>query len=143
MNRHVNRHMDRRSLLQGALATSALAALPNTRVQGQQPIPSQGLLQQATNPIVIENNLPGTREWLLDKPRIDPTTRYRCPWIEAYCSHTSIRAGQTLRIYVSTNPESKFELDVFRLGYYRGDGGRLMRSMGPFVGKVQADPEVG
>jgi hypothetical protein len=90
-----------------------------------------------------ENEKPGTREWMLTNTRIDPETKYRCPWIEGYCSHTSIRAGETLRIFVSANPASEFTLDVYRLGYYGGDGGRLMEKLGPFPGKAQPEPEIG
>jgi hypothetical protein len=95
------------------------------------------------NPVVRENRLPGTRDWLLSSTRVDPATKYRCPWIEGYCSHTSIRAGETLSIFVSTNPASAFTLDIYRMGHYGGDGGRLMRSFEPFQGRTQPDPEVG
>ena len=59
-----------------------------------------------------ENERPGTSDWILKNTRIDPKTRYRCPWIEGYCSRTSVRAGETLDIFVSTNPVSDFSIDV-------------------------------
>ena len=90
-----------------------------------------------------ENLHPGTRDWLLTKTAIDPATKYRCPWIEGYCSHTSLRPQDTLTFYVSTNPPSLFTLDLFRLGYYGGDGGRLMTKLGPFKGCTQPDPIIG
>ena len=93
--------------------------------------------------IAVENQRPGTAEWQLDKTKIDPETRYRCPTIEGYCSHTSIRAGQTLRIFVSTNPASTFALDVYRLGYYQGMGARLVKHMSPLDSNTQAEPEIG
>ncbi len=90
-----------------------------------------------------ENERPGTREWMLAKTAVDPQTRYRCPWIEGYCSHTSIRAGETLEIFVSTNPASPFHLEIFRTGYYGGTGARRMMELGPFPGRTQPDPPVG
>ena len=42
-----------------------------------------------------------------------------------------------------TNPASEFTLDVYRLGYYGGDGGRLVEKLGPFSGKTQREPEIG
>lgn len=93
--------------------------------------------------IARENLRPGTREWLLTNTRIDPVTKYRCPWIEGYCSHTSIRAGESLSVFVSTNPESEFTLDIYRMGYYGGAGGRLMSKSGPFHGRVQPEPAIG
>lgn len=95
------------------------------------------------NPVVRENQLTGTRDWLLTNTRVDAATKYRCPWIEGYCSHTSVRAGESIRFHVSTNPPSQFTLDIFRMGYYGGDGGRLMKRLGPFGGTVQPDPQVG
>ncbi|MEZ0266108.1 MAG: N,N-dimethylformamidase beta subunit family domain-containing protein [Phycisphaerae bacterium] len=121
----------RRDLLRSTLAASTLAALPTTAFAA------------TDKPIVIENKRPGTRDWLLTKTRIDPATKYRCPWVEGYCSHTSIAAGDTLRIFVSTNPPSRFTIDIYRTGYYDGAGGRHMTTLGPFDGKNQPDPPVG
>jgi hypothetical protein len=90
-----------------------------------------------------ENRLPGTTDWVLKNTRIDPSTKYRCPWIEGYCSHTSIAAGQTLQIFVSTNPPSPFTLEIYRLGFYGGAGGRWMKSFGPIAGRMQPDPPIG
>jgi len=122
----------RRDFLRASLAASAAASLPPLRAAG---IPD--------NVVSRENAKPGTTDWLLRDTRIDPKTKYRCPWIEGYCSHTSIRAGETLRIFASTNPASDFSIDVYRLGYYGGTGGRLMQQIGVFPGKVQPDPVIG
>src|SRR5829696_2506938 len=80
---------------------------------------------------------------MLNNTRIDPATKYRCPWIEGYCSHTSIRAGEKLSLFVSTNPASPFSLDVYRMGYYGGTGARLMRTFDPIKSETQPDPPVG
>ncbi len=96
-----------------------------------------------SNPIVAENVRAGTRDWMLSKTGIAPETKYRCPWIEGYCSKTSVRPGETIQFHVSTNPASEFTLAIYRLGYYAGDGGRLMAQLGPFAGRTQADPEIG
>lgn len=69
--------------------------------------------------------------------------KYRCPWIEGYCSRTSVRPGEEITFHVSTNPPSPFRLDLFRLGYYGGTGARQVASLGTFTGKVQPDPSVG
>jgi hypothetical protein len=97
----------------------------------------------AGNLVDQENQRPGTRDWLLETTRIDPAARYRCPWIEGFCSHRTIRAGETLSFYVSTNPPSRFTLDIYRSGYYGGDGGRLVRQLGEFGGVAQVDPPIG
>src|SRR5438105_12532975 len=125
-------HPDRRDLLKGA-AAAGLAAV----AAGLAPAAPQRDLIRA------ENDKPGTRDWMLTNTRVDPKTRYRCPWVEGYCSHTSLRAGEKLAVMVSTNPPSPFVLDVYRLGYYAGKGGRHLLRLGPFPGKVQPDPEIG
>ncbi len=90
-----------------------------------------------------ENRQIGTRDWLLTKTRIDPGAKYRCPWIEGYCSRASVRAGESLDLFVSTNPISEFTIDIFRMGFYGGAGGRLVSKLGPFRGQVQAEPAIG
>jgi hypothetical protein len=97
----------------------------------------------ANNLIVEENQRPGTRDWMLRESRIDPASRYRSPWIEGYCSHRSVRAGDRITFHVSTNPASPFTLDIYRTGYYGGNGGRLVKRLGEFAGKTQPDPPVG
>ena len=77
---------------------------------------------------------------MLEHTKIDPATKYRCPWIEGYCSHSSIAAGETLQIFVSTTPVSRFSIEIYRLGYYGGDGGRLVRELGEFEGISQPEP---
>ena len=111
------------ALLTGAAVSSRAAAVPNL--------------------IVEENARPGSRDWMLTRPRIDPASKFRCPWIEGYCSHTSIRAGQEITFYVSTRPASEFTLDIFRMGWYGGAGGRLMHRTGPLAGRVQPEPATG
>lgn len=89
-----------------------------------------------------ENEKPGTKDWVLKKPAIDRAIKHRCPWIEGYFSRASVRAGETITLHVSTNPESKFSVDLYRMGYYGGAGGRLAASLGSFEGKIQAEPRV-
>ena len=99
--------------------------------------------QRYEDAIRKENARPGTRDWMLSNTRIDPAAKYRCPWIEGYCSHSSIRAGERISFFVSTNPPSPFRLDIYRMGFYGGAGGRLVASLAPFRGKVQPDPPIG
>lgn len=90
-----------------------------------------------------ENAKPGTRDWMLKRPRIDPKTKYRCPWIEGYCSETSVRAGEKISFHVKTDPVERFTIDLYRLGYYGGKGGRFLRRLGPLEGVAHDDPPVG
>jgi len=119
----------RRELFRGVLAASAAVAWPA-------PVPGPTLIPR-------ENQKAGSKNWQLTRVRLDRTGGYRSPWIEGYCSHQSIEAGQTLRIMVSTNPPGRFQIEIFRTGYYGGRGARLMTTLGPFQGKTQPDTPVG
>jgi hypothetical protein len=124
-------HPNRRDVLRAATAAAIAPAL--------------GALAAPRQPDLIraENARPGTTDWMLTNTRVDPATKYRCPWVEGYCSRTSVRAGDELAIMVSTNPPSPFVLDLYRLGYYGGKGGRHLQRLGPFKGTAQPDPPVG
>jgi hypothetical protein len=102
----------------------------------------------AENVIARENKNEGTTNWLLfnwDKviaPGNDDLWK-REKGVEGYCSHASIRTGETLKVFVSTEPAAPFKIHFYRMGYYGGKGGRLMHSTGPLKGKTQPTPEEG
>ncbi|MGY8639746.1 MAG: N,N-dimethylformamidase beta subunit family domain-containing protein [Verrucomicrobiales bacterium] len=102
-----------------------------------------GLAQKpAKNPrIAEENSKQGTTDWQLTRVRVNEG-KYRTSLIEGYVSHQSIKVGETLDFFVSTKPERDFKIDVYRLGYYGGMGGRHMTQLGPFSGKIQPVPEM-
>jgi hypothetical protein len=131
----------RRTLLKGVAGLSAVAALPGCKT-----ITSAGAgIAVARKPDAIrkENLKAGSQNWMLQKTRIDPATKYRCPWIEGYCSRTSVRPGEKIEFYVSTNPVSEFTIELYRMGHYSGAGGRLMQEWGPLKGRAQPDPPIG
>ena len=90
-----------------------------------------------------ENDRPGTRDWLLTRARVDEGSKWRCRWIEGYVSKTSVRAGERISFHVSANPPSPFHLELFRLGYYGGLGGRKVAEWGPIPGTTQPEPAIG
>ena len=136
-NRETNEGLSRRQLLKGA-AAAGLAIKATT--------PGAFGAPTGSNPITEENARPGTRDWLLTKTDItadEPVELWRSPRIEGYCSETSVEAGETLKIMVSTNPVSEFSLEIFRTGYYGGTGARSMKRFDSLPGKVQPDPPIG
>jgi hypothetical protein len=122
--------MHRRHFLEGATGLG-LATLLRSRASAQD------------SRIRSENEKTGTTQWMLSNTRIAPETKYRCPWIEGYCTRTSVKPGETIEFKVSTNPASKFGLEIYRMGYYGGKGGRLMERFGPLAGSPQPDPPIG
>ncbi len=84
------------------------------------------------NIIVIENAHQGTNQW-----QIDPGKEASIE-IQAYANAVSVQEGQTLTFYVSTQKAgTPYSIDVYRLGWYGGTGGRLMSTLGRFVGQAQ------
>jgi hypothetical protein len=131
----------RRHFLKSALATGALVPAAGALAQPAAPDDAKPD-ESAENPITAENRLEGARDWQLTRVRVD-ASGYRSPWIEGYCSHQSVTAGDDLQIFVSTNPPRKFNLEVFRMGYYGGRGARLMKTVGPLQGIIQPTPNPG
>jgi hypothetical protein len=92
--------------------------------------------------IRAENARAGATDWQLTRVRPDKAG-FRSPAIEGYCSRQSVKAGETVDVMVSTDPPSRFRIEVFRTGYYGGRGARLLATLGPFRGKAQPVPEPG
>jgi hypothetical protein len=121
----------RRELLKTAAAVSAAGALG----------PVLGAAEPAREGIIArENARPGTTDWQLTYIR---SKDHRSEMIEGYCSHTSVRAGEAIDIFVSANPATDVTIDLYRLGYYGGKGGRHMTRLGPVAVKPQPTPAVG
>ncbi len=104
------------------------------------------------NLIVEENNKTGTTDWMLTSTVTDTcgiTEPYpemflcRSKPIEGYCSATSVEAGDVLEVFVSTDPPSAYQVEIFRMGYYQGTGARSIATLGPFEGMTQPVPEDG
>ena len=93
--------------------------------------------------IVEENSRPGARDWQLTRVRVDGRPGWRSTAIEGYCSRQSVAAGETLDIFVSTDPPVPFTIEIFRTGWYGGRGARLMTTLGPFAGRTQETPRPG
>ena len=91
------------------------------------------------NSIVLENENEGTTAWLINVPEKHceyPDHQYcRRPEVEGFCSKASYFAGDTLNIFVSTEPATSYTVDIYRMGYYGGKGGRLMKSVSMLEGK--------
>ena len=101
------------------------------------------LAYAADNPIVIENQQPGSGGWQLLSTASDVPGQ-----VKGYASATSVNKGQPITFYVSVNPAQTYSIDVYRIGWYQGIGGRLLQHAGPFNGTQQAsclpsDPTTG
>ena len=82
------------------------------------------------NPLLDENNLPGTEDWVLTRPAVGRE-------IEGYASVCSASRGQTIDLYVNTAAPS-YTVEIFRMGWYGGRGGR--RIEGPVTARGLRQP---
>lgn len=83
-------------------------------------------LVQTTGPqpsVGTENHHVGTRGWRLPGPSAD-VGGLRSGDLSAYVAEESLRPGQTQRIYASAPGSARVRIDVFRIGWYGGLGGR-------------------
>ncbi len=90
----------------------------------------------STNPIIIENQYTGSDEWQLNRPGFvvsdDQTGQ-----IKDYSSTTSVNKNNMITFYVTVNPSQQYAIDIYRMGWYNGQGGRLMRH----VDVLEAEPQ--
>ncbi len=87
----------------------------------------------ATNPIVCENALPG-----------DPESKWQVngvgdPTIQGFATSMSVNVGETEQFKIDT-PASGYKIEILRLGYYGGDGARVVTSITPSAKLPQAQP---
>jgi hypothetical protein len=87
-----------------------------------------------SNPVVIENQQPGSAGWDLDLAKVGTDAVGQ---IKGYASAASVNKGGSITFQVSTNPAQTYTIDVYRVGWYQGLGGRLMQHIGPLNGVTQ------
>jgi len=80
--------------------------------------PGTAFAAPAPNPVVAENLLPGTTDW-----NIAPSVLRE---VEGYPTSISAAPGQTLQFHVQTTPPERYRIEIYRLGWYGGTGGRLL-----------------
>ena len=90
---------------------------------------------QATcsNPVQCENELPGTPESVWDTPGSANST------IAGFADPFSVNLGQTISFKISS-PATSYKIDIYRIGYYGGDGARLEASVTPNISVSQKQP---
>ncbi|HET6874379.1 MAG TPA: N,N-dimethylformamidase beta subunit family domain-containing protein [Acidimicrobiales bacterium] len=79
--------------------------------------------------VIAENARPGSSDWQIQG---SPPGH-----IDGYADHTSATNGETVALYVSTDAAS-YRIEAFRMGYYGGEGARLVWSSGAEIGSEQA-----
>ncbi len=105
----------RRAVTTFVLMAAALGAAP-TLAQAQSPDPCA----PGGNPIVCENSKPGTPrdQWEIFKAGDSN--------IQGYATEQSVNHGSPITFKIDTT--YTYKIDIYRLGYYNGDGARLVDS---------------
>jgi len=90
-------------------------------------------LTAGPNEIVAENALPGSppSEW--DVSGAGDAS------IQGFATDISVNRGETVRFKIKT-PSTNYRLDVYRLGYYGGNGARLVATVQPSASLPQSQP---
>jgi hypothetical protein len=92
-----------------------------------------GRAAACNNAVVCENQLAGVPQSVWDvKPVANPT-------IEGFADDDSVNAGETLNFKITT-AATAYHVDIYRLGYYGGDGARLVTTLHPTAPLPQTQP---
>ena len=89
------------------------------------------LTAQATNPIPAENQLAGNPRSEWDITGSGDST------IQGFATDISVNKGGTISFKVTTTASS-FSINIYRLGYYQGNGARKVATISPVTGKNQS-----
>ncbi len=113
----------------GGLLVAALVPLVTTAPAAQ----AAGPCDPGSNAVVCENSKPGSPRsaWMVGSTYGD---------IAGFGNSASLLAGETMRFRVKT-PSTAYRIEIYRLGWYGGDGARLMRSLRPSVALPQRQPD--
>jgi VCBS repeat-containing protein len=90
----------------------------------------------ADNPIVLENQKPGTPRNIWDAPASNQ--------IEGFASQFSVDNGSAVSFKINLNvgqgATAPYRIEIYRLGYYGGDGATLVTTLNGLTGTAQPNP---
>jgi len=92
----------------------------------------------AQNPIPAENLLPGNpqSEWDITDAEIQQTDGNS---ILGFADDISYTAGSIISFKIDVAPAANYNIKIYRLGYYQGNGARLIADLGTLSGVDQPD----
>lgn len=85
--------------------------------------------------IAAENVCEGSEGWQIDRPT-------EAGGVEGYADRPSVLPGEALRLFVRTASAPRFTVEVWRMGWYGGRGGRRVLEPMTFDARPQPAPEV-
>jgi hypothetical protein len=118
-----------RSRLVRLLAVPVTVALAGALASIAPTAPAQAA---CANPIVCENQLPGTPRSVWDISTASTA-------IEGFADPFSVNVGGSINFKIKTSA-TLYAVDIYRMGYYGGDGARLVTSLTPSLSVSQNQP---
>ncbi|WP_143591463.1 DUF4082 domain-containing protein [Thermoactinospora rubra] len=86
------------------------------------------------NPVVCENSKTGTPPSQWERNINGGDT------IEGFATQMSVNVGQTVHFKIRT-PATSYRIDIYRMGYYGGDGARKIATISPSASLPQTQPD--
>jgi hypothetical protein len=117
--------LSRRSLLKYWAGVAAALKVPSLQSSA-----SEHRLQ-ASPTIVAENQQAGDENWVITNYLGD---------VEAFAFPPNLNLGETVNFYVNTNA-ARFDMYIYRVGYYGGTGARLVKTVKDVKGAAQPNPQ--
>src|SRR6266568_5432069 len=99
------------------------------------PVAARASCSSPANAIEAENCLAGTPQTTWDLPNQDAGD----PSIQGFATEIGVNQGNTVSFKVNSTA-SAYHIDIYRMGYYQGNGARLVTSITPSVALPQAQP---
>jgi hypothetical protein len=135
-SRPQTRWLRRLGVRAGAIALLAAATVLVPGITGVQAASADGSSCGASiNPIVCENEQPGTPDSVWDLPDGDAGD----PTIQGFATDISVNAGNTISFKIDTDARA-YTINIYRLGYYGGDGARHIATVTPSARLPQTQP---
>jgi hypothetical protein len=90
----------------------------------------------SVNPIVAENQLPGTPQSVWGVNGAGDTS------IQGFSTDISVDHGQTVSFKINDSANAPYHIDIYRMGYYQGNGARLVTTLSSsqVLKQVQPNP---
>jgi hypothetical protein len=126
--------ISRRHLLYGMAATPVALRIPAWAAMGG------GASNTTNNPTYAENLNAGSLNWQIGLSGFSRSDDGSLQ-IKGYASAASINKGESITFYVTVNPTPQtYSIDVYRVGWYGGNGGQLKLHAAGLTGVSQPVP---
>ena len=104
-------------------------------VVGAAPVQAGVCDPPVTSPIACENSQPGTAPSVWDLGGGAGSSS-----IQGFATDTSVNAGGTISFKINSSNLTSYSIPIYRIGYYQGNGARLVATVSPSVQLPQTQP---